>query len=125
MATASTPPATAFVPLEDVPQLDILIAQSHDRPVLIFKHSTTCGTSFQAYDELDEYVRRPGSLPVYLVDVHGARQVAREIAARFGIRHESPQVLVLAGGQVRWHASHYRVSLDEVDRAVASLPLPQ
>jgi bacillithiol system protein YtxJ len=47
-----------------------------------------------------------------LVDVIRQRPLSREIAARLGIPHESPQVIVIRGGTVRWHASHYEVTAD-------------
>ena len=54
---------------------------------------------------------RPG-LPVYLVDVITDRPVSRRIEAVLGVRHESPQVLYLEEGSVRWHASHGRITAD-------------
>jgi bacillithiol system protein YtxJ len=110
---------STFVALERPEQIDALITQSHERPVLIFKHSTTCGTSAQAYDEVDDYLRGVAGVHVHLLDVRAARPLAREIAVRFGVRHESPQVLLLVDGRVHWHASHYRVTVQEIERALA------
>jgi len=45
-------------------------------------------------------------VPVYLVRVVEDRPVSDYIAERTGVRHESPQVIVLRAGKVRWHASH-------------------
>jgi bacillithiol system protein YtxJ len=102
-------------------ELDDLTRRSHQNPVLIFKHSRTCGTSAMAFDELEEVTHRSPSLHVVVVDVLTDRALSREIAARFGIRHESPQVLLLSGGDVRWHASHYRVTAAAIGQAVAAL----
>jgi len=52
------------------------------------------------------------AIPVYLVDVIAQRPLSREIAARLGIRHESPQVIVLRNGAVAWHGSHSDVSAE-------------
>ena len=38
-------PPHAITPLESLEQLDAAIARSAETPVLLFKHSTTCGTS--------------------------------------------------------------------------------
>lgn len=101
--------------------LDDLVRRSHDAPLLLFKHSPTCGTSAMAFDELDTFRQSAPGVAVVVVDVLRDRALAREIAARFGIRHESPQVLLLQDGQVRWHASHYRVTTDALVRAVSAL----
>jgi bacillithiol system protein YtxJ len=50
------------------------------------------------------------AVPVYVVDVIAQRLLSREIAACFGIRHESPQAILFRGGRVAWHASHYDVT---------------
>ncbi len=104
--------------------LDDLIRRSHDAPILLFKHSPTCGTSAMAFDELDAFRKTAPDLSVVVVDVFQDRALAREIAARFNIRHESPQALLLHDGSVRWHASHYRVTADALARAVSALSQP-
>jgi len=101
--------------------LDDLIRRSHDTPILLFKHSATCGTSAMAFDELEGFRQAAPEVTVVIVDVLRDRALAREIAATFGIRHESPQALLLQDGSVRWHASHYRVTADALARAVGAL----
>ena len=51
-------------------------------------------------------------IPVYLIDVIGQRPLSREIAVRLGVQHESPQTILIRGGAVRWHASHYEVTAE-------------
>ncbi len=56
---------------------------------------------------------------LYSVNVVDSRDVAQQIARDTGVRHESPQVLVLAPeGKVLWHASHH--SIDDQALAVAA-----
>ena len=107
-----------FIELANTAQFESLIEASHTRPIVIFKHSRACGTSAEAYDELDDLLQHDDGVEVHLVDVLANRPLSRAIAERFAIRHESPQVLVLEGGQVRWHGSHYRVTADAVRRAL-------
>lgn len=111
----------SFCRLVAVGQIDLAVKQSRTRPVLIFKHSVTCGVSAQAYDELMNLPR--DSIPggVYVVHVQSDRSVSATIAQRFGICHESPQILILVEGQVRWAASHFRVNASEVQRALDHL----
>ena len=102
-----------FIPVGDQQELDQLIARSHEAPVLVFKHSTTCPISAAAYREM-----RQLATEVALVVVQHAREVSREVEARTGIRHESPQALVLRNGEAVWTASHWRLTAEEVERAM-------
>src|SRR5690242_10092964 len=98
-----TPTAQPLRPLEQAEQLESIIQRSHERPIVIFKHSRACGTSAQAFDELQLLIGDgEPQADMYLVDVLRHRTASQAIAARFGIRHESPQVLVLRDGQVEW-----------------------
>lgn len=111
--------------LSNLEEVDPVLARSLNRPILIFKHSFVCGVSAQAYDEVEALLAGP-PLPtdVYLVDVRAARPVSDAIAARLKIRHESPQVLLVDHGQVRWSASHFRVTAHAVRAELARLAPP-
>ena len=100
-----------FVPVTDIVALDSLFQSSQDHPVIVFKHDPYCSISASAY-------RQMAQLPdeVALVDVAHDRDVARAIAERTGVRHESPQVMVLRDGEAVWDASHFRIKADEVSR---------
>ena len=101
--------------------LETVLAASATHPVLLFKHSGTCGTSALAKEEIEDWLAAettPGVV-VYIVDVHRARVVALAIAERLRIRHESPQVLLLRNGGVTWHASHFGVSADSIRKALS------
>lgn len=100
-----------IVELTALAELDAVLAHSATRPVLLFKHSPTCGTSAQAHEEIESLVEE-GSLPadVYLISVRASRAVSNAVAERFNLRHESPQVLLVRGGALMWHASHFRVT---------------
>jgi bacillithiol system protein YtxJ len=108
--------------LETLDDLTAAVEGSASRPAVIFKHSRTCGTSMQAYDEVSTLLAGPG-LPadVYLVPVQSSRAVSNAVESQFGIRHESPQILLLQDGSVVWHASHFRVTASAIQRAVAQL----
>jgi bacillithiol system protein YtxJ len=63
------------------------------------------------------------TVPVYLVDVIAQRLLSRDIAARLGIRHESPQAIVLRNGAAAWHASHYAVTAEALARIIHEDPM--
>ena len=108
----------SFIPLVNAEQIDALLEKSAQRAIAIFKHSGACGTSAQAYDELETFLQGAGSDDVYVVDVLTDRPLSQALAARFKVRHESPQVLVIRGGQVRWHGSHFRVTAENIQKAL-------
>ena len=102
-----------FVTVSNAGELEQLFARSHREPVLLFKHSTTCPISAAAYQQMLG-VEREASLVV----VQKARDLSREIETRTGVRHESPQALILRDGAVVWSASHWNITADAVTRAL-------
>jgi bacillithiol system protein YtxJ len=106
--------------LQRVDQLDGLLAESADRPVLLFKHSYSCGTSAEALDELLVHLSAtPLDARYAIVTVQTHRDVSNAVAQRLGVRHETPQALLVRDGRVVWSASHFRVTADAVARAIA------
>lgn len=104
---------TPFIPITDATALDELISNSNDAPVILFKHSSTCPVSAGAYREMSKLSEK-----VALLVVQRARDLSREVERRTGIRHESPQAIVLRNGQAVWNASHWDVTSDAVEEAV-------
>src|SRR5690242_19112466 len=86
-------PMKSLTPLLDVDSLDAAIAESRERPVLLFKHSRHCGTSFVALDELHAHIEgtQPDSAAYKMITVQTHRPVSDAVSQRFGIRHETPQ----------------------------------
>lgn len=102
-----------FIQITDTTELDQLLARSHDEPVVLFKHSTTCPISSAAYRQMSRV-----AADVSLVVVQQARGVSKEIASRTGIEHESPQAIVLRNGEAVWSASHFDITAGAVEQAV-------
>jgi bacillithiol system protein YtxJ len=82
--------------------------------VILFKHSPTCPVSWMAHREVMRLRTEQPDLPLYLVSVRRRRDVARFIEERTGVRHESPQVLVLRQGTVVGFASHDDVTVSTI-----------
>jgi bacillithiol system protein YtxJ len=109
--------ATNFAPVTDAGELDQLLARSHDAPVVLFKHSTTCPISARAHRQMAGLdVEAAG--PVVLLIVQRARELSRRVAEETGIRHESPQTIILRNGQAVWSASHFDITAEAVAQAV-------
>jgi bacillithiol system protein YtxJ len=55
---------------------------------------------------------------VHIIDVASHSALGRVVQSRTGIRHESPQAIVLRDGQPTWHASHGRIRLASLQEAL-------
>jgi bacillithiol system protein YtxJ len=101
-----------FLPVAGIDSLDELFLRSNDGPVILFKHSLTCPISSSAYFEMQKM-----KSDVALVVMQNARETSNEIERRTGIRHESPQVIILRNGKPVWNASHWSINADAVESA--------
>jgi bacillithiol system protein YtxJ len=104
--------------LNHIDELDTLIAQSGTRPVVLFKHSFTCGISAEALDELVSHLDSAGDAHYAMVTVQTHRDLSNAVAARLGVRHETPQAILVRDGRVAWTASHFRVNARELSKAL-------
>ncbi len=108
-----------MTPLTDATALSAWITRSHQQPVLVFKHSLTCGTSAAALEELEYFLDHvPGAPPCGLIVVQAQRAVSNDAATRLGVPHQSPQVIVVVDGAVAWHASHWRITAQALTSAL-------
>lgn len=103
-----------FNEITSVEQLDEIFAQSNEKPVALFKHSLTCPISAGVYHEVST-----ADADLHLVIMQKSRGVSDEIARRTGIRHESPQAIVLKGGKPVYHASHYDVTAADIEETLS------
>jgi bacillithiol system protein YtxJ len=97
-------------------QIDQVIAASEEKPVLLFKHSTRCSISSMSLDRLLRNWKPEDSdkITPYYLDLLAYRNLSNLVAERFGIPHESPQVLLIQKGKVTYHESHYGISYAEI-----------
>jgi len=99
-----------------------VVELSNTQNVVIYKHSPICSISETAQDEFEAFARTsPKDTLLFSVDVLGARPASLKIEELTGVRHESPQVLILAGGKVAWHASHRRIKAGELGAQASTL----
>lgn len=89
-----------------------------DDVVVLYKHSPICGLSSRALREVRGFAATRPALPIYLVNVITRRSLSRLIEERTGIRHESPQAIVLKNGHPTWHGSHRAVTEQALAGAV-------
>src|SRR5438105_3182930 len=112
------------VDLRQDQDLEQLLERSKTDPVLIFKHSTQCSISAQAYEEFTSFTEGAPNLFCGVVLVVENRKLSNAIAERFGVRHESPQALLIKDGRSVWHASHWSITPDSLNDALKSHAQP-
>jgi bacillithiol system protein YtxJ len=110
--------------LRGIHELDQALSDSHERPVLFFKHSHSCGISAEALDELRIHIGEQATAQLVqyaMVTVQTHRDISNKLAERLGVRHETPQAILVRDGRVVWSASHFRVNAAELQKALASV----
>ena len=92
-----------------------LLEKSKEQPFLLFKFGMTCSSSLSALKELRELETE---LPKYMVTVQVDRLVSNAIEKDLGVKHESPQLLILKGGKGIWQATHHKIKKALLNEAI-------
>ena len=103
-----------FINVDSIDSLDRLFKQSFERPIVLLKHSTTCGISSGVYREVGLVA---SDVNVVVIQTH--RDISNAIADRTGLRHESPQAIILKDGKAVYHASHYDIEAAHIEASLA------
>jgi bacillithiol system protein YtxJ len=93
--------------LESEADLDLLENGRGTRPQILFKHSTSCGLSGMMLRRFEKRWESVGDLAdFYFLDLIAHRKLSNAIVQRYGVPHQSPQLLILDEDGVRQHVSH-------------------
>lgn len=92
--------------LTDLDQLGEIMFNSNEKPAVIFKHSTRCSVSRMALKQFENEFDLQDKVTPYFLDLITYREISNEIANRFGVQHQSPQILVIKDGKSVYDASH-------------------
>ncbi|UNK20213.1 bacillithiol system redox-active protein YtxJ [Paenibacillus sp. N3/727] len=104
-------------------QLRTALESTHQKALLLFKHSTRCPISAGAYEEVTAYLQNhPNEQVDYaMIDVVADRPVSNEAADVLSVKHESPQVIVVRQGAPVWHTSHSHITAEALRGKLDSL----
>ncbi len=102
---------TPFLPLTSDTDWAEARDRSAERPIIIFKHSSSCPVSGQADAEMTQLAEEV-DVPIYKVVVQNHRAVSNIIETELGIRHETPQTIVLHEQSPVFDTSHFNVTAD-------------
>ena len=111
-----------LIELGTIGELDKAIAESHERPVIVFKHSTTCPISSRAFREFESFLEAASPAAAYsLITVQRSREVSNEAAVRLSVAHESPQAILIRNGRPVWSASNFEITEASLKRALTEV----
>lgn len=106
-----------WILLKDLGQLNEIITISHEKPVVIFKHSTRCSVSRMALKQFEnefDLALLDQKVLLYFLDLLEYRGISNEIAARFNVIHQSPQLLLIQNGKSVYAVSHSDIDAEEL-----------
>lgn len=103
-----------WIPLTDLSQLDEIVTISDNKPIVIFKHSTRCSVSRFALKQFESEYDLTDSVDAYFLDLLEYRVISNEIASRFGVYHQSPQLLLIKEGKSVYDVSHSDINAMEL-----------
>ncbi|KGO90795.1 bacillithiol system redox-active protein YtxJ [Flavobacterium suncheonense] len=107
-------PKSFWMYLEETP-LDEIEKISFEKPVAIFKHSTRCSVSRMAWNQFaKQFDIEFEKMELYFLDLLAYRSLSNEVAERFGVVHQSPQLIVIKNGKAVYDASHSAIDAEDL-----------
>lgn len=97
--------------------LDALFASSDDHALLFFLHDPWCPISVRAARQIAQV-----EVDVVTIDVSREHDLSRSIERRTGVRHESPQAILIVFGVTVWSESHSGIVRHSIEDALAATP---
>ena len=114
-STAISKEEVKFFTLDKMEQFDEIDLISQTKPVVIFKHSTRCSISRMALKQFDAEFNYPEEkIDWYLLDLLNHRDLSNEIASKYNVVHQSPQIVVIRNGKAVFNESHDSISAEDL-----------
>lgn len=105
--------------LESMENLDAAEQLSHEKTVVLFKHSTRCSISRFVLKQFENTYDIPADkMAIYFLDLIEYRPISNEIAERFEVMHQSPQMIVLKDGKSIYDSSHESIDANALQQFV-------
>jgi bacillithiol system protein YtxJ len=106
---------TFWKKIESEDDLAKAIEKSYINKIAIFKHSTSCFISKTVLRNFEKEIENiDQKVELYYLDLLAHRSISNKIAEDLGIRHESPQLIVIENGKAIDNASHQDISVSQI-----------
>lgn len=106
--------------LTQLGDVERVLADSKNKPVFVFKHSDICPISHNALEEYWRFVKHydGDNFDYTLIRIRSHRDISNAVAEKTGVKHESPQVLLLVEGKSVWDDSHFEITAEKLRQVV-------
>jgi len=92
---------------------DVVLKESQEGIVYLFKHSTTCPVSTTAHEVVIALITdRVITSPIYKLVVQGAEDLKMKISEDLAVKHESPQLIQIQSGSATTVWNHHDITTD-------------
>ncbi|MEQ1764988.1 MAG: bacillithiol system redox-active protein YtxJ [Pyrinomonadaceae bacterium] len=106
--------------VNSIEQLDALFERSKTEPVVLFKHSNSCGISSHVLEMASEI-----ECELNVIVIQENRSLSNEVAIRTGYTHQSPQAFILISGKPVYHATHYGIDPNAIAATISASSVDQ
>lgn len=112
-----------WIHLDSEEKLAEATTASQTKPVVLFKHSTTCSISNTALNRLERNWNSEdvAETQAYYLDLLSYRQLSRQIAEKFQVEHQSPQVLIIQNEKSVYDTSHFDINYPTIKTEIEKL----
>ena len=108
-----------WILLTDLQQLEDVVLHSYEKTITIFKHSTRCSISRFALNSFENEFNLPKEkMTCFYLDLLAHRDISNEVARKFQIEHQSPQILVIKNGKTVYSTSHESINAGILERFI-------
>lgn len=98
-------------------QLEEIDTLSETQFVFIFKHSTRCSVSRFVLNAFErEYKTAKEVAAPFFLDLIAYREISNEIAARYEVVHQSPQLILIKNRKAVYNDSHDGISVEALEK---------
>lgn len=94
------------------------LADATEKKFYLFKHSNSCPVSASANRQVEK-AEGQLAIPVYRIVVQEQRELSDQIARKFGIKHETPQLILVRDGNAVWERTHWGILAEDIIGAAA------
>ncbi len=108
----------SFKEWNEVEDIDQFLSEPGD--AIIFKHSTRCGISTVAHEEMEKFLGEGIAIDVFKILVVEQRPLSNHIAETLEVRHQSPQAILVRDGKPVWETTHYSITSTAVKEALST-----
>lgn len=104
-----------MIVFEKTTHLSEILEKSEQNPVIIFKHSSKCYQSDVVKDALEK-AKNENKITaiIFLVVVQDSPVLSQKIAEVFGIKHESPQVIIVQNKKATYFEKHDKIMIEKL-----------